>query len=195
MISVNVLGPSTVGKIVTYLSPAEGEPVYFSIASEASNKGNRKMFPVCMRYFCVRCFYEDSDETAKGIHQALTTCLEKYELNIRNITAYSADNANVNYGKHHSVYQLISSANDGILKANCPAHIVHNACKHASDQLSVDIETIVLKIYSLFSVSASRREELRSFFAFVYMEWHEILRHVCTRWLSLHPAVNRLLET
>ncbi|KAK0135426.1 hypothetical protein N1851_028718 [Merluccius polli] len=194
MISMDVLGPSTVGKIVTYLSPAEGEPVYFSIASDASNKGNRKMFPVCVRYFSVSDgvqsklldFYEDSDETANGIHQALMTCLEKYELDIRNITAYSADNANVNYGKHHSVYKLLSSANDAILKANCPAHIAHNACKHASDQLSVDIETIVLKIYSHFSVSASRREEL---------QWREILRHVCTRWLSLHPAVNRLLET
>ena len=59
----------------------------------------------------------------------------------------------------------------------------------------MDIETIVLKIYSHFSVSASRREELRSFFAFVVIEWREILRHVCTRWLSLHPAVTRLLET
>ena len=59
----------------------------------------------------------------------------------------------------------------------------------------MDIETIVLKIYSHFSVSASRREELRSFFAFVVIEWREIFRHVCTRWLSLHPAVTRLLET
>ena len=69
------------------------------------------MFPVCVRYFsvfdCVQSklldFYEDSDETANGIHQALMTCLENYELNIRNITAYAADNVNVNYGKYHSV--------------------------------------------------------------------------------------------
>ena len=44
MITMNVLGPSTVGKIVSYLSPAEGEPVYFSLASDASNKGNRIFF-------------------------------------------------------------------------------------------------------------------------------------------------------
>ena len=63
------------------------------------------------------------------------TCLENYELDISNITAYAADNANVNYGKHPSVYKLLCSANDGILKANCLAHVAHNACKHASDQL------------------------------------------------------------
>ena len=42
------------------------------------------MFPVCVRYFSVSDgvqsklldFYEDSDETANGIHQALMTCLE-----------------------------------------------------------------------------------------------------------------------
>ena len=101
-------------------------------------------------------FYEDSDETANGIHQAQMNCLKKYELDIKHITAYAADNANVNFGKCHSVSQLLSSADSHILKANCPAHIAHNTCKHACDQLSVDIESLVLKIYSRFSVSASR---------------------------------------
>ena len=176
--------------------------LHIFVATDASNKGNRKMFPVCVRYFSVADgvqsklldFYEDSDEMANGIHKALMTCLEKYELNVQNATSYVADNANVNYGKNHSAYKL-SSANERILKANCPAHIAHHVCKHSCDQLSIDIETIVQKIYSHFSVSASRREELRSFFAFVDIEWREILRHVCTRWLSLHPAVSRLLES
>lgn len=42
--------------------------------------------------------------------------------------------ANINYGKHHSVYKLLSSATEGILKATCPAHIAHSACKHASEE-------------------------------------------------------------
>lgn len=44
-------------------------------------------------------FYEDSDETANGIRQALTTCLKKYELDLNRIAAYAADNANINLGK------------------------------------------------------------------------------------------------
>ena len=117
------------------LPPTEGEPVYFSVASDASNKGNRKMFPACVRYFSVSDgvlfmlldFYEDSDETANGIHQALMNCLENHELDISHFTAYAADNANVNCGIHHSVYQLLSSDNNRIVKATCPAHITHNA--------------------------------------------------------------------
>lgn len=53
MITMNVLGPNTVRDILDDLSPTEGEPVYFSVAIDASNKGNRKMCPVCVRYFSV----------------------------------------------------------------------------------------------------------------------------------------------
>lgn len=93
MIRVDVLGPKTVRDILDDLSSTEGEAVYFSVAIDASNKGNEKgMFPVCVRYFSdgVHCklldFYEDSDEKANGIHQALINCLEKYELDNRHIS-------------------------------------------------------------------------------------------------------------
>lgn len=179
-----------------YLSPTDSEPVYFSVATDASNKGNRKIFLASVRHFSavdgvqskLLDFYEDSDEMANGMRKALMTCIEVYELNVQNSTAYPA----VNYWRNHSVYKLFCCANERILKANCPAHIAHNACKHACDQLSADIETIV---YSHFSISASWKEELRSFFAFVDTEWHEILCHVCTRRLSLHRAVSCLLES
>lgn len=139
--------------ILDYLSPTDSEPVYFSVATDASNKGNRKIFLACVRYFSavdgvqskLLDFYEDSNETANGIHKALMTCIEVYELNVQNSTAYPC-------GRNHSVYKLFCCANEHILKANCPAHIAHNACKHACDQLSADIETIV---YSHFSISAS----------------------------------------
>lgn len=53
MITMNVLGPMTVRDILNDLSLTEGEPVFYSVATDASNKGNRKMFPVCVRYFSV----------------------------------------------------------------------------------------------------------------------------------------------
>lgn len=70
MITINVLGPKTVQDILNDLSPTEDKP---------ATNGNRKMFPVCVRYFSVSdevwCklldFYENKNETANGIHQAL----------------------------------------------------------------------------------------------------------------------------
>ena len=61
--------------------------------------------------------------------------------------------------------------------------------------LRFDVETLVLKIYSEFSSSAKNVANLTSFFDFVEMEYHDVLRHVPTRWLSLLPAVERVLHS
>lgn len=73
-------------------------------------------------------------------------------------------------------------------------HISFIIQRKALDQLSVDIENIVLKVYGFFSISAKRRESLEEFCEFCDTEFHEILRHVVTRWLSLNPAITRLLQ-
>ncbi|KAL6466103.1 hypothetical protein MHYP_G00262360 [Metynnis hypsauchen] len=89
----------------------------------------------------------------------------------------------------------LKADNSGIIKANCMAHIVHNCAKHAGDMLNVDIDFVVNKIFSHFSVSAQRTEELKAVFAFVEEDFHVVRRHVPTRWLSLWPAVQRLHDS
>ena len=42
-------------------------------------------------------------------------------------------------------------------------------------------------------MSAKRQKTLKEFHIFVETEFHEILRHVPTRWLSLHPCIERIL--
>ena len=111
------------------------------------------------------------------------------------MSAYSADNASVNYGSKKSVFTALKALNGGIIKANCNAHIVHNTLRKMTDVLDCDIETIVTAIYSHFSISANRRVELIEFFEFVDLEYHDLLRHVSTRWLSLGPAIQRMLQS
>ena len=112
---------------------------------------------------------------------------------IERVSCLSVDNANCNFGEKHSLYTNVRTLNDSVIKANCNAHIVHNTLKFALGNLNVDIENIVLKIYSHFSMSAKRRETLKQFHIFVETEFHEILRHVPTRWLSLHACIGRIL--
>jgi hypothetical protein len=47
---------------------------------------------------------------------------------------------------------------------------LHNATKHVSDGVDVNIKMIVLKIYRHFPVSAKGREKMKSFFDFVDVE-------------------------
>ncbi|XP_035985951.1 uncharacterized protein LOC118559371 [Fundulus heteroclitus] len=140
-------------------------------------------------------FYDDSDETSAAIYNQIVTKLEENGLGLDMISAYSADNASVNYGRYNSVFQKLKENNNCILKANCVAHIVHNSAKHAGDRLHIDIENVVNKTFSHFSSSAKRIEELKSIHTFVETEYQSLLRHVPTRWLSLWPAVKRLHDS
>lgn len=114
------------------------------------------MFPICIRFWTAEKgienklldFYEDANETSDGISNQIISRLEKYGLQVRNVTAYSADNASVNFGIHHSVYQSLKTSNPRLLAAGCPAHIFHNAAKHACNKLKIDMETLVIKMYN-----------------------------------------------
>lgn len=58
----------------------------------------------------------------------------------------------------------------------------------------MDVETLIMKVYNEFSISAKNVDLLKEFCEFVDLEWQNILRHVPTRWLSLYPAVLRLTD-
>jgi hypothetical protein len=61
------------------------------------------------------------------------------DLSVQKLLAFSADNASANYGKQ-SVFQNLKKVNYGIIAANCPAHILHNAAKKAADKMAVEVE-------------------------------------------------------
>lgn len=197
----DVLSPKAIEAVIKQLK-RDGNPLPFSLHTDASNKSNRKMFPLAVQFFTpengivnkVIDFVENPDESAEGIVRSIQSSLDNIGLSLDHVSAFSADNANGNYGVHNSVFTKLKELNCEILRGNCHAHIIHNTVRKALDQLSVDIENIVLKVYGFFSISAKRRIDLKEFCEFCDTEFHEILRHVVTRWLSLNPAITRLLQ-
>ncbi|KAK0132249.1 E3 ubiquitin-protein ligase TRIM39 [Merluccius polli] len=155
---------------------------FFSVASDASNHGTTKLFPLSVRYWTpdlgvqtkVLDFYDDNSHQAGGKRTGT-----RHDI----------------CGRYNSVFQKLKENNNCILKANCVAHIVHNSAKHAGDRLNIDIEYVVNKTFSHFSSSAKRTEELKSIHTFVEIEYQSLLRNVPTRWLSLWPAVKRLHDS
>lgn len=197
-IVISVLGPFAIEQVITAL---QNDNIYFSLQIDASNRKNKKLFPVVVQYFTrengiqtkLIDFYENSDESADGMFKAVEESLKNCKLSVQNISGLSADNCNANFGTHHSLYTNIKSINAELIKANCHAHIVHNAVRHSLEFLDVDIENIILKVYGHFSVSAVRRNNLKIIVELAEGEFREIKRHIVTRWLSLLPCVDTIL--
>ncbi|KAI4457230.1 hat family dimerization domaincontaining protein-related [Holotrichia oblita] len=197
-IARNVLAPYSLELITRKLKEKN---IPFSIATDASNKGSRKFFPLAVRFFdpnegiqdCLLDFYEEADESSESITNSILNALQQLQLAIANVTAYGGDNASVNYGKHCSVYQKLTQIKPKIIKANCNCHILHNAAKHSLKLLSFDVESLVLKVFNSFNCSAKNVANLKECFQFVQQEYHQVLRHIPVRWLSLFQALDRLL--
>jgi hypothetical protein len=195
----NVLYPFV---METVLSKFQSPTIPFSVATNASNKGKHNFFPVGIQYFTVAdglCFsildvFENSFQDSRSVKNQLNRVLQNRCLSLTNVTSYGADNASVNYGVNNSVYQkLVDEENKSIIAAHCNDHILHNYAKSALKCLSFDVEDVVLKVFAEFSNAALRRENLKECFDFCQAEFHDVIRHVPTRWLSLFKAVKRLL--
>jgi len=196
----NVLGKEALQIVLNDLKHHD-PPLFFCLQIDASNRKNMKMFPLSVQYFNKEYglrtylvdFFENADESADGMFECLKNSMSNLGLNWQKVSSFSADNANCNFGNNKSLFQNIKKLNENVIKANCHAHIIHNMAKYALNNLDIDIENIVLKIYGHFSVSAKRRDNLKEFHDFVKTEFKEILRHVPTRWLSLQPCIERIL--
>jgi len=130
----------------------------------------------------------------------LIQTLNKYKLGDKCI-AFVGDNTNTNFGGINrkegcNIFtNLKNNLNKELVCIGCPAHILHNSIHHGVDQLdNIDIDSIVLKIFNYFSIYTVRTEKLKEFCDFVNINYRNLLYHSKTRWLSLFPAINRILQ-
>jgi hypothetical protein len=76
----------------------------------------------------------------------------------------------------------------------CATHILHNALHTSTDILPIDVKAIVNKIFQYFHIYMAWLGELRKFCDFINVEYKQILGSVKARWLSLQPAITRVIS-
>lgn len=82
-----------------------------------------------------------------------------------------------------------------LIPVGCAAHIVHNALSTAvMNVLPIDIENTLVKIYYHFRIYTKRMQKYHEFCEFIGCEAQSILSHSQTRWLSIFPCIERLLQ-
>ena len=202
-IVVQVFAPYVEQKLEVQLKESD----FLTIMTDASNHGNTKLFPILVRLFqpydgiCVKIleFQSQPGETSEIIVNYLIENNEKHDLKEK-IIAYCGDNTNCNFGGSarkgvNNVYRKLNNhIGRKLIGVGCNAHIIHNAIKTACDCLPLDVEAIVVKIYSYFYIYTVRVETLKEFCDFVDIEYKKLLGYSKTRWLALMPAVERILR-
>lgn len=200
----NVIGKHAENIVFESLQKVE----FFSISTDASNHGSKKIFPVIVQYFSViegglqtklLEFDEVPGETSEIITEYLKAVLDKVGMPTKCI-AFCGDNANTNFGGRlrkgckNVYFRLKQILGEHLLGIGCPAHILHNTVQHGADNLSVDIDGFIGKLFGYFSIYTVRTHELMSFCDFLSSEYRSLLSHSKTRWLSLFPAIERVIK-
>jgi len=128
----------------------------------------------------------------------LLKCIKKYSIDSK-VICLCADNTNTNSGgvkrkgQGNVFRKLQKSLSRPILGIGCAAHILHNTVQTACDALSIDVEVIVVKVYKFFFQYTVRVTVLKEFCEFANIEYKRVLSHGNTRFLSLLPAIERIL--
>ena len=180
----------------------------FSISIDASNHNEVKLFPLVVRFFSakvgVRVRILDLRsmpyETSQQIMNFICSSLEENGLKLENITSFCADNAPVNFGgcqqkgKNNVFNRLQEKTSARLIPISCPAHILYNAAEKGAERLTVDIETIVLKMCSHFKSQTSRVQKLKQFCAQLEAQYTALPTHTPTRWTTLGNVLEKMIE-
>ena len=108
------------------------------------------------------------------------------------------DGPNVNKTIFQRMNELISGDHPefkGLIDlGSCTLHTVHNAFGKGIEQYGKDIDNLCVDLHTLFKYSAARREDYKDIQIEFELPEHAFQRHTEVQWLSLGPALKRILE-
>lgn len=161
---------------------------YITVSTDASNHSNIKMMPVVVRYFVptvgakvkILEFSSEKAESSEIITSLITRAAEKNQITDK-IVGFCGGNCPTNFGNsvrgsQNNVYYRLKQWNPSLIGVGCSAHIVHNAIKHACLLLPVNIENMVVSIFSHFYYTLIR-SALKRWSR--YASWLELSTHSC----------------
>ncbi|XP_051883018.1 uncharacterized protein LOC127576542 isoform X1 [Pristis pectinata] len=198
----NVLAPLSTEEVLGDLKQCS----FISLSLDTSNKEDYKLFPVLVRYFLPMTgvktkiieFTTRPAETSDWQCEFLLQLIKKNHLSEK-LVGLCADNINTNFGgakragRNNVWRKLQVKLGREMFSIGCGTHIVHNCLQTAADCLPLDVECFAVKVYKYFHVYTVRIEELKDFCRFVSLEYSKLLEQGSARFLSLGPALDRIL--
>lgn len=179
---------------------------FVTLTTDASNHGSLKLMPVMVRYFLPTVgvkvkmleFTSIPNETSETVAGLIKGTAEKNNI-VEKVAGFCGDNCPTNFGSverggENNVYHRLKQWRPAIYGIGCGAHASHNTMKFACSQLPVNIEYIVVKIFTHFYIYTVRVEALKSICELEEIEYAQLLGYAKTRFLALGPAIGRILQ-
>ena len=178
----------------------------FSLSTDGSSDrgAEEQLYPIVVRYFdenvnkvvgvLLEIATTEERSTGVNIFKLLDNALKEKRLPWKNCICFSADNASVMMGIHAGVAAYVRKENPDVFVLGCPCHRLHLAAEKGASTLPFTPVDVLISVYYYLEKSSKRHKELKGVQTLCGTANYKILKHVCTRWLSLEKALNRLLE-
>lgn len=200
----NVLGPH----FKSALKEDIGDSCYSIEIDESTDISVHKYLGIVIRYFSysmkkmITTFLAIAElETADaiGIVNALVKTIHDYGLNIQKMVGLGTDNASVMVGINNGVYKILKEEHGipHLILVRCVCHSLQLAVSHASEEtIPRNIEFMLRETFNWFCLSPERRRQYANMYATINCGKQplKILKRCATRWLSIEPAVQRILN-
>lgn len=197
----NVLAPHFIEELIKDI----GQQRFSLIIDESTDISTNKQLGIVIRYFSpklkkvVSCFLaleplKSGD--AAGIVESLLCCLQKYGLDKNKMVGLGTDNASVMTGVNNGVYRILKNDIPNLILIRCTCHSLQLAVSHASEQaLPRNIEFLIRETYNWFAHSTKRKIEYQEIYETINCGEAplQIVKICDTRWLSIEPAVQKIL--
>lgn len=133
--------------------------------------------------------------TAVDLAKKIMDVLAEDTIPTDNLLMVMSDSPNVMRGEKGGVIKILKDKMPHLIDiGGCTLHHISNAAKYASKEFGEDIEEFIEDVFYFFRNHPAQVEDLAYHQDLLDLEKHKILRYVETRWLSLIPVADRLLE-
>lgn len=174
----------------------------YSVATDGSHTSDSKLYPLIIMYAddvskeirhqLLSLPALESASTGVNIGQLIITELTNKGIPLDHCISMGSDNAPVMLGRKTGVIAQLNEVNRGIIALGCPCHLINIAAQNAAKAIPVSIDNLLIDIYYYLEASVNRKLKLNEFQDLCGLDMQKMLRHVCTRWLSLGTCVERL---
>ena len=149
-----------------------------------------------MGYFYTSLFFghAEGEKVAKKIYQQVVSD----GIPVKRMASLIRDGPNVNKTIFCQINELILQDNpdfSGLVDlGSCSIHIIHNAFGKGLEKHGKEIDQLCLDLHSFFKYSAARQEDFKELQFDMDLECTNFQQHTGVRWLSIGPAIRRILE-